>query len=86
MHLRKAFTLFCIQFSYYMLLTFNYRAIATVQYLETFLSDICIATLVFMSIQRVSKAETLHERIAYILGGATGAIFALWVSTLWFVV
>lgn len=84
MHLRKASILFSIQFTYYMLLTLNYRSIATVRYLETFVTDILIASLVFMSIQRVAKAETLSERVAYICGGACGAVFALWCSTFWF--
>lgn len=82
-HFKKAAELFGIQFTYYMLLTLNYRAIGAANYLATFVTDIAVASLVFMSVQRVAKAETLHERLAYICGGATGAIVALWVSTHW---
>lgn len=84
MHLRKALILFCIQFFYYLLTTFNYRAVATVHYTETFITDVAIAALVFMSIQRVAKAETLSERMSYIFGGAIGALVALWLSVWWF--
>lgn len=84
MHGRNALILFSIQFFYYLLTTFNYRAVATVHYTETFITDICIAALVFMSIQRVAVAETMNERLLYILGGAIGALVALWFSVYWF--
>lgn len=81
---QKAAELFAIQFLHYFITTFNYRAIAEVRYVETFVTDICIAALVFVAIQRVALATTYGERIAYILGGAIGALTALWVTTLWF--
>jgi len=78
---KKAAELFGIQFTYYLLLTVNYRAIGAVNYVATFVTDIAVASLVFMSVQRVAKAETLRERIAYICGGACGAVTALWLTT-----
>ena len=80
-HIRKALELFCIQFSYYLLITINYRAVALLNYSATFITDILIASLVFSSIQKVAKAETNAERFAYITGGAIGATIALKLST-----
>lgn len=78
---RKAAELFGIQFTYYLLLTVNYRAIGAVHYMMTFVTDVAVAALVFMSVQRVAKAETMWERICYILGGALGGVTALWLTT-----
>lgn len=83
-HLKKSCELFIIQFTYYMVLTINYRAISSLNYIATFVTDIIIAALAFTSIQRVAKAENLGDRIAYIFGGAIGAITALKLSTFLF--
>lgn len=82
---REACELFGIQFGSYFILTLNYRAIATINYPGTFITDIVVAMLSFASIKRVAAANTTTEaRMGYVLGGATGAMFALWLSTFLF--
>jgi hypothetical protein len=82
---REACELFGIQFGSYFILTLNYRAIATINYPGTFITDIVVAMLAFASIKRVAAANTTTEaRMGYVLGGATGAMFALWLSTFLF--
>jgi len=85
-NMRPAIELFVIQFTYYLLLVLNYRAVGAVNYMATFLSDIAIATLVFMSIQRVAAARAdAGDTVwfSYVVGGASGAVAALWISTHW---
>jgi hypothetical protein len=77
----KFIELFCIQFFYYLVITINYRAVVVINYTTTFITDLIIAALAFTSIQRVANATTPAERIAYVLGGAIGALAALKLST-----
>lgn len=81
---RKAAELFGIQFCWYFITTLNFRAVAEVRFIDTFVTDILISTLAFVSIKRVVNATTLSERLAYMFGGACGALLALWLSTFWF--
>ena len=82
---REACELFGIQFGSYFILTLNYRAIATINYPGTFITDLVVAVLTFASIKRVSADNTTTEaRTGYVLGGAAGAVFALWLSTFLF--
>lgn len=78
--MRAGFELFLIQFVNYLIITLNYRAIATLNYPITFLTDIGCATLTFLSIKRVAHASSRLEQILYTLGGACGALLALWLS------
>ena len=77
--------LFVIQFSVYFILTLNYRAIATINYAGTFVTDLIVAALSFTSIRRVAAVTTTAEdRVGYMLGGGCGALVALWLSTFLF--
>jgi hypothetical protein len=73
--------LFVIQFSAYFILTLNYRAIATINYVGTLVTDLIVAALAFSSIKRVAAATTSEDRVGYVLGGTAGALVALWLST-----
>lgn len=81
---RSVLELAAIQFCSYFILTFNYRAVAEVSYVGTFITDVMIATLSFSSIKRVAQAETWHERVGYVIGGSIGAFIALFLSTYFF--
>lgn len=81
MRIRHVAELFAVQFINYFLLTFNYRSIAQVRYTATFVTDVCISALTFLSIQRVARATTRWEQVGYVIGGSVGALCALWIST-----
>jgi len=78
---RHVLELALLQFSSYFILTFNYRAVAEVDYVVLLLTDLAIAAVNFSSIKRVAQASTNAERAAYVFGGAAGALIALKLST-----
>lgn len=78
---RHSLELAAIQFASYFILTFNYRAVAEVNYTILFITDLLIAALNFSSIKRVAEASSNYERTAYVVGGAGGALIALKLST-----
>lgn len=81
---RATLELAVVQFLSYFIVTFNYRAVAEVSYVGTFVTDILIAALTFASIRRVVSATTRHEQVAYVVGGCIGAQVALFLSTYFF--
>lgn len=81
---RPVLELAAMQFLSYFIITFNYRAVAEVSYIGTFVTDLMVAALSFSSIKRVAEAESWHERIGYIIGGSIGAQIALFLSTYFF--
>jgi predicted alpha/beta hydrolase len=81
---RPVLELALMQFLSYFIVTFNYRAVAEVSYMGTFVTDVLIAALAFSSIKRVAEATTWHERVGYIVGGSIGAQIALFLSTYFF--
>jgi len=87
--MRKYFTRPClelaaIEFASYFIVTLNTRAIASVNYLGTFATDVCIAGLAFAAVKRIADATTREEQVMYVVGAALGAQCALWVSTFLF--
>lgn len=83
-YVMPALELFGIQFAWYFITTLNYRAVSEVHFRDTFITDVFIGILAFLSVRRVVTASTRTEMLAYILGGAIGAVCALWLSTFWF--
>ena len=81
---RHVFELAGIQFLSYFIQTMNYRAIAEVSYIGTAVTDTAIAWLMFVSIRRVMSATSRWERTGYIIGGVTGSLSALFLSTFLF--
>jgi hypothetical protein len=69
--------LFVLQFCMYFIVTLNIRAVAHLDYVMVFITDVLIATIGFTTIKEVIKAETRTEQICYVLGGAAGAQVAL---------
>lgn len=78
--MRSVATLFTVQFVLYLILTVNYRAVARGDYAQTFVTDLLLGTFSFLSIRQAMKAEHRVEKISYVLSGALGAMFALWIT------
>lgn len=72
--------LFVLQFLAYFIVTLNMRAVAEVNYVLTFITDLLIAIIGFTTIKEIINANTRREKIAYVIGGALGAQLALWCS------
>lgn len=81
---RHVFELAVIQFVSYFILTMNYRAIAEVSYVGTAVTDLALGWLTFWSIKRVMSATSGKEQLAYVIGGVTGSLSALFLSTFLF--
>jgi hypothetical protein len=66
-----------LQFGSYFILTLNMRAVASLDYLTTAVTDVFVAGITFSAIKRVASATTHLERMSYIAGGVLGAQAAL---------
>jgi hypothetical protein len=82
--LHRAAFLFILEFFGFLIVTFNMRAVAEINYVLTFVTDILIAVIGFTSIKQIIDAKTRLEQGAYALGGALGAQVALWLSSNYF--
>lgn len=87
--MRRYFTRPCvelaaIEFASYFIVTLNTRAIASIDYVGTFITDVCIAGLAFTAIKRIADATTKEEQVMYVVGASLGAQCALWCSTFLF--
>lgn len=72
--------LFTIMFIQYFLVVANTRAYAQGHYAWTAVTDLVFAWLNFTLIQQVAKSNSTKDRVAYTLGGTTGALVAIWVT------
>lgn len=75
---RNAAMLFLLMGVNYGLITFGLRMVAKGSYAGVAISDALIAWWGFSIVQRISKAETLLEKILYTAGGVTGSLLAMW--------
>jgi large-conductance mechanosensitive channel len=87
--MRKYFTRPCIElagieFATYFILTLNTRAIASINYIGTLVTNMCLAGLVFVAVKRITKATTREEQVMFTVGATLGAQVALWCSTMLF--
>ena len=71
---------FGLQFVYYFVATWNFRVIAQAHYASILVSDVCLATVSFTLIQRISKSESNTARAGFVLGGASGSLLAAWIT------
>jgi hypothetical protein len=71
---------FAVQFLSYSLFCWNYRAVAQARYGDVFASDVACATVSFYLIKKVSGATSHWAMAGYILGGACGALFSVWLT------
>ena len=73
---------FSTQFAIYALLVANVRAYTQVRYVWTAGTDVVFATLNFFVTQAIAKQETGDKIswVAYVLGGTSGSLAAIWVT------
>lgn len=64
--------------------TFNFRAIAQLRYLDAFVSDIGYFLLAFFNTQRVARSENRLDSVIYAVGGAAGATLSMYLTKLYF--
>jgi hypothetical protein len=78
--MNSALKLFVLMFIQFLVLTLNTASIAKHYYLGTFLTDLVICLLGFTILKQIAEADTMHDRIAYALGGAIGAQAGIFLS------
>ena len=80
--LREFALFFGIQFLFYGLLCWNYRAIAQARYASVGLSDLCCAATSFTLIKMIADPDKKSKWAfsGYVLGGACGSLFSVWMS------
>lgn len=67
----------------YLLIVVNVRACAKGMIGMAAFTDFAICILSFTLIQRVSKAETLLDKLAYACGGTIGSVAAILLTKAW---
>lgn len=65
----------------YFILVLNTRAIGAASYRGVAVTDVAIASVNFFVVQKVAAASTVGEFVAYVVGGVTGSLAALYLST-----
>jgi glycerol uptake facilitator-like aquaporin len=79
--LKEFSVLFVLQVFGYLLITVNYRAVATGHYTLTALSDFAYASLTFFVIRKIAKSEDqLHQWFGYVCGSVVGSLLGIYVS------
>lgn len=79
--LRRFALFFFAQAANYGFLCWNYRAVAGAHYLHIALSDIGCASLTFLLIRHVSRAESGWEFWGYVAGGVAGSLASVWFTS-----
>jgi hypothetical protein len=79
----NAIRLFALNFLLCFIVTVNWRAIASLRYEYAFASDVTYFFIQYTTLKRIVKSDHFADQAAYALGGATGAVLAMWV-TRWF--
>lgn len=80
-HLREFALFFALQSLAYAAMCWNFRAIAQARYGHIFVSDRLCATLGFTLVKRVADAKGKVAMAGYVLGGAAGSLFSVWLTT-----
>jgi len=79
---RQLLNLFCLQFVYYFVATWNLRVVAQAHFVSIAISDAGLAAVNFTLIQRISKAESNMARLGYVVGGVAGSLLATFLTKL----
>lgn len=82
--MKRLLSFFFIQVAVYLLLVFNFRAIAQARLWWVVASDALIAFFAFTVVKRISESQTRLEKFAYVLGSAAGSAAGILVSQYWF--
>ncbi len=69
-----------MNFTAYLLLIYNYRAVAQGRYIESIISDGLIAAMGFSMLKKIGAANTVEERIAFITGGIIASGVGIWIT------
>lgn len=72
-----------IQFTSYLVLTVNFRAIAHSHTWEAMITDACAAGFSYFVIRRVSKTDGVGTLLGMMVGGSLAAAFGIWLTRMW---
>lgn len=77
---------FVVQFFYYGLIAWNYRAVAQAHYLAIIMTDATLSIVSFTVIKEIAKKEAGSRAgmIGYACGGAAGACLSVFLSRRFF--
>lgn len=75
--------LFFGQFANYTVAVLNIRAASHAKIWLTGLTDLVFCVVNFYLIQKVATAHSPYEMLCYGVGGALGAMFAVWLTKHW---
>lgn len=72
--------LFVANFLLCMVVTANWRAIASLNYTLAFSTDVTYFLLQYAIVRRIVKSDSFLDSLFYALGGACGALLAMWLT------
>jgi len=78
--MKAALQIGALNFLAYLILVYNYRAVAQARYTDAVLSDMLIAGLGFSILKKVAAANSISERIAFVLGGGLASYCGIYVT------
>ena len=67
-------------FAQYFLLALDIRYVATRNFVGIIIVNALLAFMGWYVVRGIVKAQTARERAAYVVGGTSGAVFAVWLS------
>jgi len=79
-NIKTFFLFFVVQFLYYGVLCWNYRAVAQANLLHVAISDGFAALIGFTLIKKVSAATSRAAMAGYVLGGMLGSVVSVMAS------
>jgi len=82
--MKPAISLFLMNFIVYLVLVFNYRAVAQGRYAESIISDMIIAFLGFTIVKKISTATTKIEHAAMVISGGAASFLGIYITRMWF--
>jgi hypothetical protein len=72
-----------VQFISYLNLTFNFRAMAHMQYTVVVFTDAMAVALSVFIIRKVSKAENNWGLAGQMIGGSVAGVLGMWLTRMW---
>ena len=67
-------------FIQYFLIALDIRYVSSKNYLGLIIVNASIAMVGWYVVKGVAEAQTIRERLAYVAGGTSGAVLAVWLS------
>ena len=78
--IRHSLRLAALVFVQYALLAVDVRFVASANYLGIAIANICLATTTWYLTKEIVTARTATDRVCFALGGAAGALAAVYVT------